>query len=350
MNIQNLPRTIFTGHHKGGHIQGIALDRDRRYIYCSFTTELVKLDLEGNFIGSVKGLTGHLGCLCLGTDGRIYGSLEYKNDAIGKGILKNLGMDGSLQDAFYIAIFDGEKIDRADMDAEKDGVMTTVYLKDVVDDYSAEENGIKHRFGCSGIDGITFAPAFGENGKHDLYVTYGVYGDVARDDNDYQVILRYDTTGWKSMERPLSQNDIHHSGPEKYTERYFAFTGNTTYGVQNLEYDPYLKKWFMAVYTGQKPQYPNLPMYMLDGERPAVCEKLRGLDMEGLVPVQWEKGIPHESGVWGWDFPYGSTGMIALGDGYYYFSENGHDENGQFSTIRLYRWNGEGNAPFVPVE
>ncbi|MBQ4050673.1 MAG: hypothetical protein IJD13_03525, partial [Oscillospiraceae bacterium] len=222
MTIQNLPRTIFTGHSKGGHIQGIALDKSRKYLYCSFTTELLKLDLEGNLIGSVKGLTGHLGCLALGTDGRIYGSLEFKNDAVGKGILKNLGMEKELQDAFYIAIFDGDKITRTDMDAEKDGVMTTVYLKDVVDDFNAEENGVKHRFGCSGIDGITFGPAFGEEGKYDLYVAYGIYRDIDRKDNDYQVILRYDIDGWKKLEKPLSQKNIHHSGPEKYTERYFA--------------------------------------------------------------------------------------------------------------------------------
>ncbi|MBR6790844.1 MAG: hypothetical protein IKM31_08280, partial [Oscillospiraceae bacterium] len=326
-----------------------ALDKERKYLYCSFTTELLKLDLAGNLVGSVKGLTGHLGCLALGTDGRIYGSLEYKNDAIGKGILKSLGMDAEIHDAFYIAIFDGEKIDRVNMDAEKDGIMSTVYLKDVVDDFNAEENGVKHRFGCSGIDGITFAPAFGEEGKKDLYVAYGVYGDVEREDNDYQVILRYDTDGWKEFERPLSQKDIHQSGPAKYTGRYFAFTGNTTYGVQNLEYDPYLKKWLMAVYNGKKEQFPNRPMYMLDGEKPALPQKLRGLEMEGPVPAQWEAGIPHESGVWSWEFPHGSTGMIALGDGFYYFSENGKDEEGQFSTIRLYRWNGEGNAPFVPV-
>lgn len=346
----DLPRTVFTGHSKGGHIQGIALDKSRKYLYCSFTTELLKLDLEGNLIGSVKGLTGHLGCLALGTDGRIYGSLEFKNDAVGKGILKNLGMEKELQDAFYIAIFDGDKITRTDMDAEKDGVMTTVYLKDVVDDFNAEENGIKHRFGCSGIDGVTFAPAFGESGKHDLYVAYGVYSDTDRNDNDYQVILRYDTDGWKEFEQPLSQENIHHSGPAKYTGRYFAYTGNTTYGVQNLEYDPWLKKWLMAVYPGKKTRFPNLPMYMLDAEKPAVAEKLRGLETEGLVPAQWEKGIPHESGVWGWNFPYGSTGMISLGDGFYYFSEEGRDEEGHFSTIRLYRWSGEENAPFVPVE
>ena len=61
--MKNLPEVIHTGVYRGGHIQGIAIDNERKYIYCSFTTELVKLDMDGNFIGSVKGFTGHLGCL-----------------------------------------------------------------------------------------------------------------------------------------------------------------------------------------------------------------------------------------------------------------------------------------------
>ena len=164
MEIKNLPLTIETGAWSGGHIQGIALDRENGFIYCSFTTELVKLDLAGNVIGSTKGFTGHLGCLAMGADGRIWGSLEYKNDSIGKGVLKNLGINGEVQNAFYVAIFDGAKITERDMDASSAGIMTTVWLREPTEDYLAEweENGaqMKHRHGCSGIDGITFAPAF----------------------------------------------------------------------------------------------------------------------------------------------------------------------------------------------
>ena len=64
------------------------------------------------------------------------------------------------------------------------------------------------------------------------------------------------------------------------------------------------------------------------------------MELEGLVPAQWEKGIPHESGVWGWDFPYGSTGMICLGGGEWYFSIHQSTEEGHRSDITLYRWTG----------
>ena len=116
-----------------GHIQGIATDRDRKYMYYSFTTCLVKTDMDGNIIGSVRGLAGHLGCIAYNyDDGRVYGSLEFKHDNIGAGILERINKGGEesidVVDGFYTAIFDVEKIDRVDMDAEKDGVMTAVHL------------------------------------------------------------------------------------------------------------------------------------------------------------------------------------------------------------------------------
>ena len=89
-DVISLPPTIFSGVRGPFHVQGIAVDLKQGYIYFSFTTELLKMDLQGNLIGSVKGLTGHLGCLTMNPeDGRVYGSIEYKNDAIGREILKN---------------------------------------------------------------------------------------------------------------------------------------------------------------------------------------------------------------------------------------------------------------------
>ena len=135
--------------------------------------------------------------------------------------------------------------------------------------------------------------------------------------------------------------------------KYFVFTGNTNFGVQNLEYDPYTGDIFMAVYRGRKPQYPNLSMYVIDGKCTPREETLVGCGAEkGKVLNLKKSGIFHEeSGVYGYEFKFGSTGIIALGDGYFYFSEN--RENYQTkeyeSTIRLYRYTGEIPAPFSPV-
>lgn len=345
MDVKSLPRDIFSGNWRYGHCQGIALDSKHEYIYYSFTTALVKTDLQGHLIGSVVGLMGHLGCIdfCDG-DGRVYGSLEYKNDVIGRGILEHLGSDAKLQDAFYIAIFDVDKIDRPDMDACADGVMKTVYLREVVEDFSAqvewEGRMLAHRHGCSGIDGTTFGPMPGsDDGRQYLFVAYGVYGDTQRGDNDDQVILCYDTADWARYERPLSQSDMHTSGPDKPLKKFFVHTGNTTYGVQNLEYDAFTGNYLMAVYPGKKPEFPNHPMYILDGHRaPSAQNRLELL----------QAGAKHDSGVYGWDFPWGSTGLYAFGDGYYYVSHEGRDGEMYNTHVKLYRW--DGKAPLVPVE
>ena len=330
-----------------GHVQGIATDSKREYMYYSFTTCLVKTDMQGNVIGTVKGLAGHLGCIAYcEEDGRVYGSLEYKHDCIGAGILGRLDKEVEVQDGFYIAIFDVDKIDRMDMDAEKDQIMTSVYLKEVLDDYMAPG----HKYGCSGIDGTTFAPLPGSSdGKKYLYVAYGVYGDTERDDNDYQVILRYDTADWKKYEQSLEQNDMHRQGPEKPDSKYFVYTGNTSFGVQNLEYDPVTGNIFAAVYCGKKEAFPNYPMYVIDMKKAAQTQLLKGIEQNGETLALAKAGEYHEaSGVCGWNFPYGATGMISLGDSYFYFSQDrGNREEGWGTTVKLYQFREEAGFTVV---
>lgn len=352
-----LPQTIETGKRRGGHIQGFVIDRKREYVYASFTTELVKLDMEGHVIGSVKGFTGHLGCLAYReADGRIYGSLEYKNDVIGRGILNHLGIGGMVQSAFYIAIFDGDKITRPDMSAEKDGIMTTVWLREATEDYLAvwEENGEvrEHRYGCSGIDGITFAPDFGGSGAMRLLVAYGIYGDRSRTDNDYQVLLSYDPARLSSYETVLAADNIHTSGPASCDEQYFVYTGNTDFGVQNLEYDAYTGDIFMAVYQGHKERFPNYSMFVIDGKRAPESVFLIGSEGEARKFLSLKKtGLYDEkTGIYGYRFKYGSTGMFSLGNGLFYFSEDRGADGAYESTLRLYRYTGGVPAPFEKME
>ena len=86
-----------------------------------------------------------------------------------------------------------------------------------------------------------------------LFVAYGVWGDNARTVNDNQVILMFDWRSFGDAAKPLSQAAPHHSGVRS-AERFFLYTGNTTWGVQNLEYDSYLDAWIVAVYIVKKPQ------------------------------------------------------------------------------------------------
>ena len=74
--MKELPRFIDSGFWNTGHCQGIAVDLEKGFVYYSFTTMLIKTDLQGRLVGTVSGLLGHLGCIdfCEG-DGRVYGSL-----------------------------------------------------------------------------------------------------------------------------------------------------------------------------------------------------------------------------------------------------------------------------------
>lgn len=344
----SLPLSIDGGKWNTGHVQGITLDTAHQYVYYSFTTMLIKTDLQGNLIGTVDGLLGHLGCIDFNDeDGKVYGSLELKHDSIGQGIMKKLGRQIAEEDSFYVAIFDVEKIDRVGMDAEKDGIMTAVYLPEVVDDYCSKgKDGKDHRYACSGIDGMGFGPVFGApaDSPSMLMVAYGVYGDNARTDNDYNVIMQFDWRKFADVAKPLAQGTPHHSGLHS-DFRYFLYTGNTTWGIQNLEYDPFTGDWLAAVYVGKKEQYPNYPMYVIDGRKPAVMAELKGLDEWGLTISLRQAGVPHkESGVWGWTFPKGQTGIYAFGNGLYYVSHNGRTpepEKFQTCVLKLYRYTGK---------
>jgi hypothetical protein len=342
-----LPDSIYSGKQGGLHVQGVVVDKVNGFVYFSFTDKLLKMDLSGKLIGSVTGFVGHLGDLDLGNDGKIYGSLEYKNDAIGKGIKKELGVQTVNEDGFYIAIFDVSRITRPNMNAEKEDLLRTVYIKEAVDDYAAKvkvgDKEKEHRFACSGIDGVAFAPAIGgaKTSKKFIYIAYGVYGDTTRNDNDYQVILKYDISDWGKYAQKLSQDKLHHSGPNKPLEKYFVKTGNTRYGVQNMAYDPSTGNLFAAVYRGSKSQYPNYDLFVIDGKKaPASTTitsdnqqiKVKTLSLAAKGPKDSKSGIS------GWFFPWGATGLCPMGDGTFYISHNEKSKDGQQqSTIHRYK-------------
>jgi hypothetical protein len=351
VDVKDLPLRIHGGAWPTSHVQGVAVDTRNGFVYWSFTQRLIKTDLQGNVIGTVEGLTGHLGDLDLNRkDGRVYGSLEYK-----------------AAKAFYIAIFDVDRIDRVGMNAETDGVMTTVHLDEVVEDFTADMDGngvfdgdtantLDHRYGSSGIDGVAFGPRFGKRGgRETLKVAYGVYSHVGRQDNDHQVILDYDVRGWRKLERPLSQSAPHRSGPAGYDGKYFVYTGNTRFGVQNLEYDAYTGNWMLAVYKGAKPQFPNYSFFIVDGAAAPQRGIVRGQatpeqgDLLSLLPA----GLYHPpSGTFGWEF-HGNYGFASLDNGYYYVAEGKAVQDGgvakQDGDVYLYRWTGATPAPFERV-
>jgi hypothetical protein len=334
------------------HVQGIAVDLRGGYIYYSFTTLLAKYDFNGKLIGTLGGWAGHLGDLDFNPrDGRVYGSLEYKQDR-----------------AFYIAAIDVARIDRPGLEVGSSNLFQTVFLPEVAADYSADLDGdgvfagdtgktADHRYGCSGIDGVSFGPQFGRtDGPQFLTVAYGIYSNTARTDNDHQVLLQYDISDWARHERPLSEAAPHHSGPAEPHGKYFVRTGNTNFGVQNLAYDAAAQRWFMGAYKGAKPAFPNYTLFAVDARTAPVRGDLigvagpggRGFE-QGLLITLAEDGLKHPAtGIRGWN-QKADVGFQPVGGGLFYLAVNSGTKGKQSGKITLQRWTGVPATPFALV-
>ncbi|WP_292050765.1 MULTISPECIES: hypothetical protein [unclassified Brevundimonas] len=346
-----LPLTQNGGTWDAGHVQGIAIDRVNGFIYYSFTDLLAKYDFQGNLVGTLVGWTGHLGDLAFNPEnGKLYGSLEYKAD-----------------EAFYIAVIDVAGLDRVGVSAAA-SPFQTVHLAEVGRDYAADMDGNgrfdgniaetpDHRYGASGIDGVAFGPRFGsKDGPQLLTVGYGIYSHTGRTDNDHQVLLQYDVSGWDELARPLVESQPHRSGPTTHGGKYFVRTGNTTYGVQNLAYDAASQRWFMGVYAGRKPHFPNYLMFAVEADaRPVMGDLVGVLAADGNG---WEQGLllpladdglrDPATGIRGWN-QKSDVGLEPVGDGLFYLAVNSGGRGAQTADIALMRWTGNPDQPFLPV-
>lgn len=297
------------------HCQGLAVDKKKGFVYYSYTTMLVKCDFEGNLIGSVSGIAGHLGDITFNeADGKIY-----------------CGYYTERRTAFYAVIFDVDKITKMDMKPTSD-VVRTVYLTDPYKYYKAKfkvqtedeaEKTLRHKYGCSGIDAVTFGPDFSKKTKKEmLTVSCGIYSENNRTDNNYQVLLQYDVTDWwDNFAKPYSASEVHTSGPEKYNGKYFVYTGNTSYGVQTMEYFDELNIWILSCYKGSKPEFENYSLFAIDGDVAPKKEVLKGQPKEekGWVLSLYQDGeYDKKNDIYGWYSSYGVQGVAYMSDGLFY--------------------------------
>jgi hypothetical protein len=144
------------------------------------------------------------------------------------------------------------------------------------------------------------------------------------------------------MARPVRFGEFDETGPKKPLDKIFINTGNTTYGVQNMAYDPSQHRLFMAVYKGRKPQFRNYSLFAVDFSSKPFKRRLYDSENHSSVPDAWNDS----SNPAAWNFKWGSTGMCCVGNGLWYFSENYKDKDGREACrAHLYRWTG-GDVPF----
>ena len=374
------PSSVFIGG-QTHHVQGIAYDEAAGKMYFSFTTRFLATDFDGNIVGSIDKIHGHLGAMTFdAARRRIYASLECKDDEIGANISRKLGVAGYSVSRFYIAEIDVDAVNR--MGTPQEEAIRLISVDQAAQDYSEEvEYGgqrHKHRYGCTGIDGITIGPGFGGKGSEFLYVAYGIKSDTTRTDNDYQILLQYPMKDIRAgaaaqkcdkakacAESKGKEGAVAYAaakGKKLKPQRYFIRTGNTRYGVQNLAWDAYSGLMFLAVYKGEKKQWPNYDLFAVN-----MNSKPRKARLEG-VPYERRKMNVVELAGDGWRFKYGSMGLCPLGDGTWYIAEGGKTkvrsnegnntdgsaEKGKIITLRtgkavLYRWTPDADKPFTQV-
>ncbi len=282
-----------------GHLQGICVDDEMKYAYLSYTDTLLKLDMaSGDVVGSVCDFGpgsftaeggAHLGCLAF-YDGKVYGSLEYKSP--GK--------------KFFLAVFEPDKITEVgmsfqDMEEGVDGVLLyepTADFRDPLNDSPSSEDGtavneeaLGHKFGCSGIDGVTFARLPGDDsGKIYCLVAYGVYANkdewLNRYDNNYNIIRVYDPemfderydaaagTGDSALRRFTYERGIEMEYEDdealKAVDTLYVWTGTTNWGCQNLEAERDSRDIVLYTYRSPKAGWEKWSekdgVFVIDGE------------------------------------------------------------------------------------
>ena len=275
------------------HLQGICVDDKMEYMYFSYTSALAKVDMKtGEVVGSVGGFGqgsfgtpggAHLGCLAY-YDGKIYGSLEYKDP--GK--------------KFFIAVFDEDAItevgmDIKEMDTGVYGILLeepTADFRDPLNDgdqitsedgYAVNEENLGHKYGCSGIDGVTFGTMPGDDsGKIYLFVAYGIYGNNDWDeryDNNYNVLQVYDPEKFDSTDDSVLRRFTYERGLSLDYEAdealaaedtLYVWTGTTGYGSQNLEVDKDTGDIVLYTYAPIRDWSDGHTLYVVDGSKAPV--------------------------------------------------------------------------------
>ncbi len=346
--LARLPLEQNGGTWPSGHVQGIAVDVQGGYIYYSFTNLLAKYDFSGKLVGTLVGWTGHLGDLDFNpADGKVYGSLEYGKDQ-----------------AFYIAMIDVSRLDRVGIEASKTKIFRTVYLPEVTKDFAADLDGdgkfdgvADHRYGCSGIDGVGFGPAFGHaDGPRYLTVAYGIYGNTERNDNDHQVLLQYDVSDWSKYAQAAER-----SGSAPQRSEYIARQVLRPHRQHDLgRAKPFLRRLAAALVHGRLPgqekilsQLPAVRdrcAHATEDERPcrrAQCDE--GWERGQLLELADDGLKDAATGVRGWN-QKADVGFQPVGQGLFYLSVNSGSKGAQTSDLTLMRWTGDANQPFVPVK
>lgn len=209
------------------HMQGFS--NGNGFMYWSFTDSLVKTTLGGTVKCQVEIHGGHLGDIDY-HDGKIYGSY-----------LKNSlpGHEWADWTGFKIYVFNAD-----DLKVER------VLNLDICDYYKSITCTPDDTRGFQGIDGVAIAPD-PKTGADRLFVACALFtGEKYKN----QIILQFTLDG-------------------VYETEYHIPTGNTVFGIQNLDYDAENKEFWFTTYGPSQSYQPKELLYCISGDLKEIKRK-----------------------------------------------------------------------------
>ena len=211
------------------HMQGFTSGNG--FMYWSFTDSLVKTNLKGTMRAQVEVRGGHLGGLDY-FDGRIYASF------LGNALPGHAWEDWT---AFKIYVFDADDLH----------LIKSINL-DICDEYKSIACTPSDTRGFQAIDGVAIAPD-PVTGDERMFVACALY---TGEKYDNQIILEFTLNG-------------------DYITEYHIKTGNTVYGIQNLDHDRTTGEFWFTTYGGSEPYQPRETLYCVKPDLSGVSRKYR---------------------------------------------------------------------------
>lgn len=209
------------------HMQGFS--KGEGFMYWSFTDSIVKTTMNGTVKCQAEIHGGHLGDIDY-YDGRVYGSY------LGNALPGHAWEDWT---GFKIYVFDADDL----------RVINIINL-DICDYYKSITCTPEDTRGFQGIDGVTIAPD-PKTGEMRLFVACALYtGEKYAN----QIILQFTLDG-------------------KYETEYHIPTGNTVYGIQNLDYDAENKEFWFTTYGPSQPYQPKELLYCISSDLSEIKRK-----------------------------------------------------------------------------
>lgn len=197
--------------HQKYHLQGFS--SDGTHMYWSFTDSIVKTTLDGTMRRQTLVEGGHLGD-CDYYDGKVYSTYLGYPPA---------GRPWGEWSTFKVYVFDAQDLS-----------LLKIMNLDICDYYNSVSGTDEDTRGFRGVDGICFAPD-PETGVTKMFIACALR---TAEKYSNQIILQFDTDG-------------------TYEKEYHIPTGNTVFGIQNLDYDAVNREFWFSVYGGSEPYMPK---------------------------------------------------------------------------------------------